>query len=469
LVHWFNKRGRDEPANHEWQSQQRTRTPKPGFLSKSQYPGPWNRLFNALFWTRGQELAGWCLAHEAETEFVALLPQERVRARLETAEQELRQINTPVTLALADRVSQELTSGEAIIVERTRHLLQLVLDLIEPVDVPQAARDALLADLRGRASTALQVFSDAVQKNSGTATDVNLCKSGLQATQAAADACLKLAGDPNGPPAKPYLSSQAQLTRLSDFLTELRTATAAARAVQPVSAAPANPTAALQDCNNKLASLTDVGRKAGTLAAYLKVPAPQAGQSNAWQVLLNLCQSQVSVTEAMTHATTPSSGLKLVQQALENFINENDAVLKISHCGTDRMGDAIRGDVEQLAKMGPWNADLVNDIKAAVTRDIAAPVQRWRAILVEALRQINDSLDLDYFEVCGWHNRLIWLVGCALLFIIALGLAFPNNSVLLLVGAVGGLLSRLQRTAKGSPLVQWRLRIRTGARCFSVP
>lgn len=428
--------------------------PKPGFLSKSQYPGWSNRLFNAVFWTRGQELAGWSLAHEAETEFVALLPQERVRARLETAEQELRQINTPVPLALADRVSQELTSGEAIIVERARHLLQIVLALIEPVDVPQAARDALLAELRGRASAALQVFSDAVQKNPGTATDVNACKTALQTTLAAADACRKLAADTTNlltistfPP-----ESKALLQRLSVFLTDLVAATAAARTVQPVPAAPANLTAALQDCNNKLASLTGVGRNAGTLAADLKVPPPPAGQSNAWQVLLNLCQSQVSVTEAMTHETTPSAGVKLVQQVLENFINENDAVLHISHCGSDGMGDAIRGDVEQLAKMGPWKADLVSDMKAAVAREIAAPVQRWRAILVEALGLINDNSDLNYFEVCGWHNQLIWLVGCALLFIIALGLAFPDNSVLLLVGAVGGLLSRLQRSAKGSPI-----------------
>lgn len=424
-----------------------------GLLSESEYPARSNRFFNALFWTRGQELAGWSLAHEAEIEFVALLPPELVRARLETAEQELRQINTPVTVALADRISQALTSGEAIIVEQARHLLQVVLELIEPVDLPQAARDALLADLRGRASTALQIFSDAIQ-NPGKATDVNACKIALQATLAAADASLKLAADTTYLLTIATLSpeSKALLQRLSDFLTELPKATVAARAVPPVSAAPANPAAVLQDCTNKLASLTDVGRKAGTLAADLKVPAPQAGQSSAWQALLNLCQSQVSVTEAMTHATTPSAGLKLVQQVLENFIDENDAVLKISHCGSDGMADAARDDVEQLAKMGPWKTDLVNDIKAAVARDVAAPVQRWRAILVEALGQINDNLDNNYFEVCAWHNRLIWLVGCALLFIIALGLAFPTNSVLLLVGAVGGLLSRLQRTAKGSPI-----------------
>jgi len=425
-----------------------------GLLSKSEYPAASNRFFNAVFWTRGQELAGWSLAHEAEVEFIALLPPELVRAQLETAEQELRQINTPVTVALADRASQALTSGEAVIVEQARHLLQMVLALIEPVDVPQAARDALLADLRGRASAALQAFSNAVPKNPATATDVNLCKSGLQATLVAADACLNLtAGTTNLLTINTFSpASLGQLTRLSEFLKELATATHGARTSQQTLLSIPDQNAALKTCTSALALLTAVGGKAATLAADMKVAPPQAGQSNAWQALLKLCQSQVSVTEAMTHATTPSAGLKLVQQVLENFINENDAVLKISHCGPDEMGESIRDEVVQLAKMVPWNTDLVNDIKAAVTREIAAPVQRWRAILVEAREQINASFDNNYFEVCAWHNRLIWLVGCALLFIIALGLAFPANSILLLVGAVGGLLSRLQRTAKGGPV-----------------
>lgn len=327
----------------------------PATLPEGEFPWWPNRFFNALFWTRGQELVGWSLAHEAEIEFVALLPPELVRARLETAEPELRQINTPVAVALADRISQALTSGEAIIVEQARHLLQIVLELIEPVDVPQAARDALLADLRGRASAALQVFSVAVQKNPGTATDANPCKSGLEATLAAAGACLKLAADTTNLLTISTFSpaSQAQLTRLSVFLTELATAAAAARTAQQALSSIADQTTALQACNDALASLTDVGAKAGTLAAELKVPAPQSGQSNAWQVLLNLCQSQISVTEAMTHATTPSAGLKLVHQVLENFLNENDAVLKISLCKPDGMGDAIRGEVEQWRRWGP--------------------------------------------------------------------------------------------------------------------
>jgi hypothetical protein len=52
------------------------------------------RFFNAIFWTRGQELARWSCTHQAEQLMVALLPQERVRAWMETAEQELRQLDT---------------------------------------------------------------------------------------------------------------------------------------------------------------------------------------------------------------------------------------------------------------------------------------------------------------------------------------------------------------------------------------
>ena len=448
-VLWFAGSESADASNTQTRNDSHAAKQKPAeqeLLSKSEYPARSNRLFNALFWTRGQELVGWSLAHEAEIEFVALLPPELVRAQLETAEQELRQINTSVTVALADRISQALTSGEAIIVEQARHLLQVVLELIEPVDVPQAARDALLADLRGRASTALQVFSDAVQKNPGTATNVDVCNKGLQATLAAVDACLKLAADTDALLTNPILSQSSQLTRLSQFLTELTTATAAARTVAPAPAAPDDP-AALQDCNDKLASLTDVGSKAGTLATALKLPAPQGDQPNPWQTLLKLCQGQVSLTEAMTHATTPSAGLKLVQQVLEDFTKQSGEVLKISQCdAASGIVEAIREDVTGLAGMGPWPGVLVNDIKAALTRDIAAPVQRWRAILVEALEQIFDKEDQDYFDFDTWHNKLIWLVVCALLFIIALGLTFPTNSVLLLMGGIGGLLSRLRRS-----------------------
>jgi len=88
------------------------------------------RLFECLFWPRGQELAGWSCAHEAELELVALLSAERVRARIETAEQQLRMLNTPG--ALSGRPPARPVSGasSSVPLERWRALLAEALSLI---------------------------------------------------------------------------------------------------------------------------------------------------------------------------------------------------------------------------------------------------------------------------------------------------------------------------------------------------
>ena len=92
---------------------------------------PWyTRLFNALFWPRGQELAGWSCLHEAELLLVELLPLERVRARMETAEQELREMKTPTSLALADRLHDTASSASANTLDRAHALLAEALSLI---------------------------------------------------------------------------------------------------------------------------------------------------------------------------------------------------------------------------------------------------------------------------------------------------------------------------------------------------
>ena len=81
---------------------------------------PWHtaltRFFNALFWTRGQELAGWSLSHEAELQSVDLLRAEAVRARLELAEEQIRGMKIPLAVAFADRIRESLTSGEELLV-----------------------------------------------------------------------------------------------------------------------------------------------------------------------------------------------------------------------------------------------------------------------------------------------------------------------------------------------------------------
>ena len=81
------------------------------------------RMLDCICWTRGQELAGWSYVHEAEKQMVFVLPVERVRASMECAETDLRQVATPVALGLADRIHAALSADPNVSIERWRALL----------------------------------------------------------------------------------------------------------------------------------------------------------------------------------------------------------------------------------------------------------------------------------------------------------------------------------------------------------
>jgi hypothetical protein len=77
--------------------------------------------------------------------------------------------------------------------------------------------------------------------------------------------------------------------------------------------------------------------------------------------------------------------------------------------------------------------------------DSKAPLDRLTALLAEARSIIYESDDNDFTELCVWHRKTMWLTFCSLLLIVCLA-TFLHNGVLFLVGATGGLLSRLQRS-----------------------
>lgn len=82
-----------------------------------------------LFWTRGQELAGFQNMHEAERQLVALLPLAQVEARMELAEQELRDANTPASVVLAEKIKDALSKSADL--ERLRALLSECLGFLD--------------------------------------------------------------------------------------------------------------------------------------------------------------------------------------------------------------------------------------------------------------------------------------------------------------------------------------------------
>ncbi len=98
----------------------------------------------------------------------------------------------------------------------------------------------------------------------------------------------------------------------------------------------------------------------------------------------------------------------------------------------------------------PAATSLADLLRAATSSStLPVPLDRWRALLAEALSAIYENGDKDYFELATWHSKMMWLVGAALLLIFAVA-ATLQNAILLLLGAVGGLLSRLARTVSSA-------------------
>jgi hypothetical protein len=407
---------------------------------------PWHsgptRFFNALFWTRGQELAGWSLAHEAELQLIALLPVETVRARLETAEQQLREMKTPLAVALADHVREALTSGEALIVERATQLLQQFQLLVKQMSGPDAARQAWLADLQQRLLNSLQQFSDWTVQITGDATTLAECGSRLQSFSKNTATYQGLYSDLGKVPDPGRLPTQlgSLLKDITDFFSRL---------TDTIKKAPDtnDQSVTLDICNKFFGSLVSLGNDAKVLANRLKDGAPQ-DQVKVYQVLLDLCKAQSALVSVMAQATIPNPANGLLHDLLAALQAQNELIQKINQAvgsgsATD-FGDC-RDLVLQLADLPTLSPDLMARIDGLLLAEAPAPLARWRALLAEALGLIYESTDNDFSQLASWHNKMMWLVGCALLFMFALAVTL-GNAVLLLMGAVGGLLSRLTRT-----------------------
>ena len=93
------------PTEHGWSG-------KAGaleLLEKAKEPTNGNGFVEALFWSRGQEIAGWSRVHAAERMLVASLPPPIVRAKLEAAAEGLRSSDRPGSLALVKKIDGALS------------------------------------------------------------------------------------------------------------------------------------------------------------------------------------------------------------------------------------------------------------------------------------------------------------------------------------------------------------------------
>ena len=403
---------------------------------------PWwrTRVFNALFWTRGSELAGWRLVHEAERQLVELLPLQPVWARLEIAEQELRALNLPVALALADRVHESLASGQAEVLERERALLQQLQSHLKPLSVPEAARQAWLADLQLRAAKSFQELGEWISNNTNAAADVLKGKEkleefrklvkGRQELATEVTTLEKLLDDP--------VRSKTLLQEVSGFFADL-----VAKA-QTIEQETTSSTFDVNACTGLLASLKQLGTRATDVSGKLKPPSPELAK--AFLVLLDLCKVRRTLVAGIRQLTTLGVSVSLLEEILAAMQPEDQLIQNISQCKAASDVGSHLEDVKQLACSESLSAALMGRIASTLAERVPEPLGRWRALLAEALALIDNDSDDKFSGVTGWHNKLMWLAACALLFLVGLGLVFEGGGVLLLVGAVGGLLSRLQRT-----------------------
>jgi hypothetical protein len=89
---------------------------------------------------------------------------------------------------------------------------------------------------------------------------------------------------------------------------------------------------------------------------------------------------------------------------------------------------------------------LAKSINDALTATPRAGDDRLRALLAEALQANYEREDNTFADLLSWQNKTAWLISVGLLLILVLVGIYPRHSELLLIGAVGGLISRLSRS-----------------------
>lgn len=86
---------------------------------------------------------------------------------------------------------------------------------------------------------------------------------------------------------------------------------------------------------------------------------------------------------------------------------------------------------------------IASDFSARINAPAAnSTLEAQKMLLADASSFLDDQADSAFSVMAGWHNKTFWLIVCALLLI--LGLCYTiGNERLFLLGAAGGLLSRL--------------------------
>lgn len=164
-------------------------------------------------------------------------------------------------------------------------------------------------------------------------------------------------------------------------------------------------------------------------------------------------QSLKTVIASFGAATTPisaSAELQILIAHIRDIIIPPAVQLATQIDAALQGGAVTKGSLSALfagasINLGLPAAQTGGRLTAALAERPSHATARLRALYAEAMNVVYSRRDTDFATLLSWHNKTIWLTGCGLLLILALAAALEND-VLFLLGATGGLLSRLSRS-----------------------
>jgi hypothetical protein len=113
---------------------------------------------------------------------------------------------------------------------------------------------------------------------------------------------------------------------------------------------------------------------------------------------------------------------------------------------TERVRSRLLTAIPQLNKLDKEeHARIIKEIEEALVANPAKD-EKTRSLLLEALGVIYFSRDGVSADEVSWNNRVMWLSITGLLLGVIIAILVPSMSLFVLLGALGGFLSRLTRT-----------------------
>ncbi len=102
--------------------------------------------------------------------------------------------------------------------------------------------------------------------------------------------------------------------------------------------------------------------------------------------------------------------------------------------------------IEELKQCGSPEAKvLAEEIQQALGQDACeARYARLKLLLIKSYECLFDARDTYFETLADWQNKAMWLVMVGLSILLMLGLG-SGNAILLVLGAVGGLLTRMKK------------------------